>query len=446
MKTVSAGIVALVMFNAIHAGEPEPGKLDPANAKDRAVLFDLVKQSSNGKSNRSAKILADAGYMDDLLEILKTTTSYNTMQAIAGTRDERTIAIFEARLRHDPGNRYLVGALAYVQSPKAAPILVQLLQRHPDAENPDEMDIVGCILNALVFNRCQDAIPLLRERFTACKPSPGNDRKANYALTLLALGDPVGVSWLSNKLKEARTGNVAYSWTAERLDTLCGWMRRDINIVKIQDENIAAPLLPELVHAAATKQCSFSEESRQILSMLTRHDFAVGDPKWQQWYANQKDNHPIYSTPLDRTAQLCAATFRADLASAGKKHTQLKWMHSFLGKAQNGYGSHNDFLWKLESRPELHAAVFAPENKGLQSFEKRKELGITFTVALTSRTHVPAQPIFVREFPALNITVFLISPTKDDDVKKRLRQLAEQACVPLADYQSFWLARTKKGS
>jgi len=81
--------------------------------------------------------------MKELLDILSTTTSYNTMQAIAQTRDERTISIFESRMYREPKNSHLVGSLAFVQSPKASPVLIEMLMRNSDAKTPNDMDMVG---------------------------------------------------------------------------------------------------------------------------------------------------------------------------------------------------------------------------------------------------------------------------------------------------------------
>jgi len=252
MKTVFTLIIAFVTVAAAFGVEVDLHKLDPGEPKDRAALFSIVKRSSNGKSNLAAKILAEAGFMEELLTILRTTTSYNTMQAIAQTRDERTIPVFESRLRNDPNNRYLIGSLAYVRNPKASPILVALLKQHADAKRPSDQDNVGCLLNAILMNRCQDAIPILRDRFESCGIASQADRKSNFALTLLSLGDPIGTSWLSKRLHEDIESRVVYSWTVDRLATICDWMPPMHDIVTIQDEAIMMPLLHELVRGASS--------------------------------------------------------------------------------------------------------------------------------------------------------------------------------------------------
>jgi len=431
--------VALVILIALAAANTAPGveadlqRLDPKKAEDRAVLLDIVRGSSNGESNQAARVLARAGYMGELLKILKTTPSYNTMQAIAQTQDERTIAIFEARLRADPENRYLIGSLTYVRSPKASPILVDLLERHRDSERPNDQDIVGCILNSMVFNRCQDAIPLLRERFASCAASSQADRKSDYALTLLSLGDSVGIPWLSQRLRADIEQKAGHSWTADRLATLCDWMAPRSDIVEVQDESIAAPLLPALVCGASSPGCPFARECVRVLRVLTRHDFAVGDVAWQEWYSTHVNKHPIYSAPLDRVAMLCADDFRERLADAARTDGTLKWMDHFLGQPQNGFGAHNDFLWKLESHPESYAIPMLQETPPLRG--ERETLGLVFVVALTSRLQEPAGKLFRKDFTSINVSVCLGSHVEYEGTKQLLVRLAAQACEVLSVYE-----------
>jgi hypothetical protein len=121
------------------------------------------------------------------------------------------------------------------------------------------------------------------------------------------------------------------------------------------------------------------------------------------------DRHPIYTAPLDRAARLCAEDFRERLAEAAKTDETLKWMDHFLGQILNGFGAHNDFLWKLESHPELHAIGMLPN--GPPPPPARKELGLLFVVALTSRLHQPEKGLFRRDFHGINISVCLGSPT-----------------------------------
>lgn len=416
-------------------------KLDPGKAADRATLLEIVQRSSDGNRIQAAKILAKAGYMNDLLSILTITTSYNAMGAIAQTRDVRTIPVFEDRIRRDPDNRYLVGSVAYVHSPKASPILVDMLKRHPDSKLPRKQDIVGCILNAIVFNSCQDAIPILRERFAACGSSSKAQRKSDYGLTLLTLGDPVGVSWLSKKLHADIESKQLSSWIADRLCTICDLMSPRCNIVKIQDESIMTPLLRELVRGASSAKCPFARECRRVLRFLTRHDFPVGDAAWDKWYSGHAEKHPIYTTPLDRAAKLCIDTLRKSMAETAKKNQGLKWMEYFLGQPQIGFGAHNDFLWKLESHPEKHVFTrhaFTVMQERPPAREKRKGLGLMFTIVLTSRLHEPNHLVFKREFDSINLTVCLSSPMEDDDTKKVLSQLAERACAVLSEYEKHY--------
>ena len=436
MQTAFTAVTALAIVTSAIGAEPGPQTLDPRKPEDHAALVEMVKRPTNGKSNQAAKRLAETGHMEELLRILSSTTSYNTMQAIAQTRDERTIPVFELRLRREPNNRYLVGSLAYVQNPKASTILIDLLKRHSDSERPSDQDIVGCLLNAIVFNRCQDAIPFLRQRFAACGTTSQANRKSSYALTLLSLGDPVGLPWLNRRLGEDIESKVVHSWTADRLATICDWMPPRHDIVTIQDESIMAPLLHELVRGASSADCPFARECCRVLRVLTRRDFPVGDAAWRKWYSDHADKQPIYTTPLDRAAKLCMDTFRKGLAEAAERNERLKWMDHFLGQPRSGFGSHNNFLWKLESHPERHAGALLQER--LPPPKKREEVGLAFTIAMTSRMGESAHQIFRKDFGSVNITVSLASRVGDERTKKDLIEIAEQASAVLSEYEVFF--------
>jgi len=111
-------------------------------------------------------------------------------------------------------------------------------------------------------------------------------------------------------------------------------------------------------------------------------------------------------------------------------------MDYFLSRPRNGFGSHNNFLWKLESHPELQAPAFLQERP--PPLEERKELGLSFTIAMTSRLREPAHQIFRQDFGSINITASLASPVRDDRTKNELITLAEQACVILLEYEMFY--------
>lgn len=196
------------------------------------------------------------------------------------------------------------------------------------------------------------------------------------------------------------------------------------------------PLLSDLVRGASSEECPFARECCRALRVLTRHDFPLGDPAWQEWYAAHAHKHPIYTTQLDRAAKLCVDTFRRELAQAGKTNDRLKWIDHFLGQPRNGFGAHNSFLWKLESHPEQHALALLPDRP--TSPDERKKLGLLFTVALTSRWDEPDPVIFRKDFHSINVTVCLSSLVGDEGAKRRLVEIADRASGILSDYETFY--------
>lgn len=451
MKLIPVILLIAVATASTAADKIDLSKLDPRKEDDRNTLLDVVKETSNGRGSRAAKMLAEAGCLDELFDILRTTSSWNTMNAIGLTRDERTIPIFEARLRAEPGNRYLVDGLANVQSPKASPILVELLRRHPDGNTPRDQDIVGFILRALILSRCQQSVPILRERFAACRAA---SRKSYYAVALLSLGDPAGVPWIREEIRNTIASKEHLSWSSDKLANICEWMGPSFNIVTIEDESIMAGLLPELVRGASSKRSRLAPDCRRILRALTRHDFREGSAEWQEWHVKHADKHPIYTKSLDRAVKLCMDTFRRNLAEAAKRDERVKWMNYFAGQSglQNGYGAGNDFLWRLVSRPEegskplfLGQPEDHPEEDSLhidelpfRGWEAEKALGILVQACLSSRAPTPDYLVFKKEFNGINITVQLGLYTTDQKAKSMIIDCVERACEILSAYERFY--------
>jgi hypothetical protein len=83
----------------------------------------------------------------------------------------------------------------------------------------------------------------------------------------------------------------------------------------------------------------------------------------------------------------------------------------------------------------LHA--IAVRQNGSPPPPARKELGLLFVVALTSRLQEPENVLFRRDFRGINISVCLASPTAREDTKQILVRLAEQACEVLSLYERF---------
>ena len=437
MRRIVTIMLCIASTAVVLADETDLKQLDPKEQQDRNVLIQIVKRSTNGKSNRAAKILAQAGYMDDLLDILRTTTSYNTMGAIAQTRNERTIPIFEDRLRKTPNNRYLIGSLAYVQNRKASPVLMLLLKMHSDGDRPNDQDTVGCILNAMIFNKCQAAIPLLRQRFAACDASTSalKNRKSYYACVLVALGDPTGIQWLVAQLRADIDSQRDSSWAADKLATICDWMPPKSDLVNIQDEGIMEDLLPALTTGASIRGHFLARDCRRVLRVLTRHDFAAGDIAWQKWYEEHRNEHPVYTKPLDRAVLLCMNNFKRNLAEVAKKNERVKRMGYFLGDPQNGCGGHNDFLWKLESHPEKHSLrILEFPYRGVK---ERKTLGILFQACLGSRAPSP-DLVFKKEFAKINVIVQLCLRTMDEETKGAVIDCAKRACEVLSTYEESY--------
>jgi hypothetical protein len=350
MKTTLTMFLITCVLSIAATEEPDLSALEPHKKGDRAALVQIVETASrpsNSKSKKAAKILADAGYISELLDILQATDNYLVMTAIAETRNEKTLPVFEARLRNEPDNLFLIGSLAYIQNAKAAPILISLLKTHPDSDHSTYDDSVAGILNALMFNRCQDAIPLLRERFRTMKDSQA-DRKSYYAVVLLSLSDATGIPFLKSQIANNN------SFVLDKLATLCDFMRPAEGIVSIKDLNIFKELLPELIRTTGNSNYFVKRDSARILLYLTRHDYGEDSAKWEAWFSQHKDKHPIYTADLDATARKCLTQFRNNLEEASQSYSIIREVAYFLPKApENGYGSHNSYLWRLESHPEL---------------------------------------------------------------------------------------------
>jgi len=431
MRTAVITILVITIFNLAVWASSDLAALDPHEEVDRSELIQMVKRdpSPNGENNKAAKILEEAGYMQLLLDILKTTTTYNTMLAIAQTRDERTIEIFKSRLQSTPNDKYLVGSLAYVRNEKVTPILIELLKSNPDKENSHSQDMVGVILNAMMFNRSYEAIALLRERFRNLTDSNAN-RKSDYAVILLSLSDQTGIEYLKNRIA------INSAHALDKLATLCDFMRSDTNIVKIENLMIFNNLLPELIDATANSDSFINRDSLRILRHITRHDFGKESDKWKEWFLKNKNKHPIYTTALNETARKCLEQFRDKLGEMSPNYPIVKDILLFLPQElQNGYGAHNSFLWRLESRPEWDNRPFF----GLT--EERENLGLNLEVSFLSRASEPTNIIFKKEFNDINIVVQLTLKIKNNEVKKVIIDQLEESCDIIAKYEKDYISK-----
>ena len=198
-------------------------------------------------------------------------------------------------------------------------------------------------------------------------------------------------------------------------------------------------LLPVLVRGASSPGCPFARECVRVLRVLTRHEFPVGDTAWRDWYQEHAARHPIYSTPLDRAAQLCVLTFRRRIAEKAKTDERVKWVDHFLGQPQNGWGSHNSFLWELRGRPGDMALLAVPM-ENIPPREKLQDYGFSFTVALTSRLKEPENLLMRQDLNAINLTVCLASPSEEKHIRESLIPMAKEACLILAEYEPFYKA------
>jgi hypothetical protein len=430
MKTAPAMFLIAFVLSIAATDEPDLSALDPHNKTDRAALVRIVETASGASyipNKKAAKILAGAGYISELLDILQATNNYQVMGAIAETRNEKTLPVFDARLRNEPDNLFLIGSLAYVQNAKAAPILISLLKTHPDSEHPTYDDAVAVILNALMFNRCQAAVPLLRERFRTMKDSQA-DRKSYYAAVLLSLSDTTGIPFLKSQIANHN------SFVLDKLATLCDFMRPSPEIVTIKDLNIFNELLPELIQTTGNSNYFVKRDSARILRYLTRHDFGEDSAKWEAWFSQHKDRHPIYTDDLDETARKCVMQFRSNLEEASQQHSTVADAVYILPKApQNGYGSHNSFLWLLES----HTEGLSPYESSMirSSFKDIEKLGIVCEAALISHASKRENCLCQKEFPHINIVARLALKTDDAQVRNIILRCFEQACDVIAEYE-----------
>ncbi len=255
------------------------------------------------------------------------------------------------------------------------------------------------------------------------------------------------MTWLKQKLGEDINSRVDISRTADRFCTFCEWMRQLDGFAMVEDETVMMPLLPELARGASDKNLAWSRECCRALKILTLHDFATGSPDWAKWYKEHKDRHPIYSTPLNQAAKECIVTFRGNLSKAAAKNEHLKWMDHFLGQPDNQWSYAQEYVWGLESHPE-HSA-FSTGDRLPMPPANLKELGLSYTISMTSKYHANDHELFRLDINALNITVALASSTPDRETRNELIAIARNSCKALSDYQNdckagrFQQARSK---
>lgn|GEM_PF-4414188 len=451
----------IILFGAVipsvRGGDEWVLELDPTKDADRARLFQALRTGSSGEKNLSAEKLAKAGYIDDLIEILKVTSDYNTMQAIAQTGDERVIPVFESRLKADPKNRYLVGSLTFVRSEKAAPILIKILKDNPDGDKPKRHDLVGSALRALMWNKAHDAIPLLRERFSAISlPAPEFDkkesvssrgrrylakRKTMYAQVLSSLRDTSGIPYLKEEMRNELRAGRRMSGAFESMESLMMDLDR---IIPIEDESIFEELLPELIEGLGRRELYIKRAATKVLGRLTRLDFADDQSKWRNWYKANNKKHPIYSRPLDRAAKRCLAHFLAGVRNPPETSETLRAMAWFARFGfGNGFSRDGRGDWKLDIDPtRLHLplpSVFRDEKDFKMPphvpRDKLKDFKLFFEASLSEKASEPENLIFRQELESIRIVVTLAFSTPDGEAKNQLIKLAKEACSSLFEYQ-----------
>lgn len=441
-QAVKLTLSIIILFGAIapsaRGGDEWVLQLDAGKDTDRARLLQALRTGTGGEKNLSAKKLAKSGYIDELIEILKVTSDYNAIGAIAQTRDERLIPVFESRLKADPKNRYLVGSLAYVRSQNAAPILIKILKDNSDGDKPRMHDLVACTLNALMWNDAQEAIPLLRKRFVSIpvpefdgqKPEFSQDRwylakrKTMYAKVLSSLGDTSGIPYLKEEMRNELRAGRGMSGAFESMESLIHLDR----IIPIQDESIFEELLPELIEGVGCRDIYIKRQATSVLGRLTRLDFADDQLKWRNWYKANGKKHPIYSKALDRAAKRCAEHFLAGVRNPPETSETLRAMAGFArydSLPRNCRGA-----WKIEIDPtRLHLIALPVPGDNLKDFK------LFFEASLSEKASKPADLVFRQELESIRIVVTLAFSTPDEQAKNQLIKLAKEACNSLFEYE-----------
>lgn len=379
------------------------------NSEDPQRLLQIVRETecndvSSDAGNQAAAVLAKGGYSNQLLEILATTSGYCVMGTIAQTLREASLPVFEKRLRAEPDNKFLLGALSNIQSSAAGPLLLKVLQAHSEIES------IAPILHALVANRVGEAVPVVKRRFESTS-SDLELLKTEYALAIIGLGDSSGVSWLQSKI-EGRTDSAFR--TAEGLAWLAG---SQPSFALLADETQLAPLLQGL--AKCVSSTTFGDVCARTLEVLTRHKLPARGDEWSNWIAANRNRHPIYSKPLDNAVRDALATFRESLDVAGQKDPAVGDTAGFLREPTKG----GEFLWRYDVNPALSA-----------SWKLKHGLGFDLLcgVALSSEVRVPNNLLFRKELTNLNLTVMVASSKKDK--ADTLIQAANSAAEKLEEY------------
>jgi len=402
-----------------------PWNLDPSKKSDRAVLLEYVRNGGGpGYDNKAAKLLAKAGYIKKLEALLASSSRLNTLYAIGQTRDERLLKAFLARLKKEPDNGGVVGALGYFGNKKSTSALLEILKKNPDNKNPVRNDIVGYILHALYLIKDPSAVPVLLERFENIKfPLPvrketGNNfsnwelarRKSRYARALVASGcmQPIGY------MKEMMRNDV-------KIQHHVSGLHEYIEGLGIEDDSF----LPIFLDGLNSPDQTIVRESIQNLRKMTRHNFGDDEQiwschltekygeaqaQWKRWYEKQKDNHPVYSIKLEKAVEMSIVRFQKEFEAGFSVR---------LSNPNRGY-AHTDYLWKLDFNPRYISTVF--------NLPKSLKYRLVFDASFTTRAEKLDTVIYSESFPRLNITIRVSCDSNDKNTIERIKKLASISC------------------
>lgn len=367
--------------------------LDPAKQEDRARLVAIVEDGSSDRY-RAARKLVKAGHFEPLLDLLKTTDTYNAMQVVCATVGERSVPVMEERLARDPDNAYLVGSLAPLSDPRVTRLALRAL-------GSSNRRAAQAGAHKLIFAIDVDGLLAeLRRRFEA---ATNGTLREKLAMCLLRRGDATPIPWIRENLADS-IGELAFVAGANRE-------------FPFEDAAVVAPLLPDLIGLLGTRD---TQDAHRTLVSLTRHQFGKTKEPWQVWYDRHKDRPLVYTKALHQRIKKCAEAFRDAVHEMGHR-----WCSTDRGPRDGG-----PYLWCVANPFGVSIVSGMKWKDGAPVKQPRFQIQLCFSLQ-TNSSKSPGAQLELR-FDRLNVVARLrIGAGATPEDRKALIAAARTACEAL---------------
>jgi len=367
--------------------------LDPANQEDRARLVAIVEDGSADRY-RAARKLVKAGHVEPLLDLLKTTGTYNAMQVVCATVGERSVPVMEERLARDPDNAYLVGSLAPLSDPRVTRLALRAL-------GSGNRRTARAAAHKLIFAADVDGLNAeLRRRFEVAM---NETVRAKLAMCLLRRGDATPIPWIRENLADA-------------LDELAFVACANLEF-PFEDASVVAPLLPDLIGLLGTRE---TQDAHRTLVRLTRHEFGKTREAWQVWYDRHKDRPLVYTKALHERIKKCAEAFRDAVHELGHR-----WCRTNPGPRDGG-----PHLWCVANPKEVSIYPGMKWEDGTPVKRPRFQIQLCLSLQ-TNASKMPDTQLELK-FDELNVVARLrIGEGATPEDRKAVISAARKACEAL---------------